>query len=131
MREPYQGQTDNACLCFLLLFIYCNFCAINALLYLLSTIGCLFGINVDSSIIKTVLVQMISSPRHATIERRSIGTGEVLLNKLEEVNKSVKVNNFFSSFREEVPVKFLKPANISFEKENPQSYFLPVNPQQK
>ncbi|XP_042964015.1 uncharacterized protein LOC122298336 isoform X2 [Carya illinoinensis] len=34
--------------------------------------------------------KMISSPRHATIERRSIATGEVLLNKLEEVNKSVK-----------------------------------------
>ncbi|KAF5451555.1 hypothetical protein F2P56_026654 [Juglans regia] len=34
--------------------------------------------------------KMISSPRHATIERRSIATGEALLNKLEEVNKSVK-----------------------------------------
>ncbi|KAM4105102.1 hypothetical protein ACJW30_06G207800 [Castanea mollissima] len=34
--------------------------------------------------------KMTASPRHATMERRGILTGELLLNKLEEVNKSVK-----------------------------------------
>ncbi len=36
--------------------------------------------------------QMTASPRHSSMERRGIPTGELLLNKLEEVNKSVKVN---------------------------------------
>ncbi|XP_062155585.1 uncharacterized protein LOC133863589 [Alnus glutinosa] len=35
-------------------------------------------------------LKMTNSPRHASSERRGIVTGELLLNKLEEVNKSVK-----------------------------------------
>lgn len=42
-----------------------------------------------------ILMQMTNSPLHASTERRGIVTGELLLNKLEEVNKSVKVNFFF------------------------------------
>ena len=43
---------------------------------------------------------MTASPRHASVERRGILTGELLLNKLEEVNKSVKVKylSLFSSW---------------------------------
>lgn len=38
---------------------------------------------------------MTASPRYTSMERRAAGVpGEVLLNKLEEVNKSVKVGNF-------------------------------------
>lgn len=40
-------------------------------------------------------MQMTNSPRHVSTERGGIVTGELLLNKLEEVNQSVKVNTFF------------------------------------
>lgn len=41
------------------------------------------------------IMQMAASPRYASIERRGVVPGELLLNKIEEVNKSVKVYVFF------------------------------------
>lgn len=39
-------------------------------------------------------MQMTSSPRHTSMAGRGMPTGGLLLNKIEEVNKSVKVNTF-------------------------------------
>lgn len=39
-------------------------------------------------------MQMTSSPRHTSMAGRGVPAGGLLLNKIEEVNKSVKVNTF-------------------------------------
>lgn len=51
---------------------------------------------IDGVLIKHVfahIMQMSASPRYASIERRGVVPGDLLLNKLDEVNKSVKVSS--------------------------------------